>query len=100
MGGEQAANVLLTVKIDQLKAKGKSMTQKEMDEFKKPILEKYAEEGSPSYSTARIWDDGIIDPKDTRKYLARGISLSLNDPEWNGGNTIRRENPSYGVFRF
>jgi 3-methylcrotonyl-CoA carboxylase beta subunit len=100
MGGEQAANVLLTVKQDQLKAKGSSMSDAEAEEFKKPILDKYETEGSPYYSTARIWDDGIIDPKDTRKVLAMGISLSLNDPSWNGGSQIDRKNPSYGVFRF
>jgi len=100
MGGEQAANVLLTVKLDQLKSKGSSMTEKEMEDFKKPILSKYSEEGSAMYSTARIWDDGIIMPENTREILAMGISLSLNDPGWNGGSSVKRDNPGYGVFRF
>jgi len=80
MGGEQAANVLATVKQDQLKAKGIEMTQEEIDALKKPILEKYEREGSAYYSTARLWDDGIIDPADTRKMLAMGIAASLNHP--------------------
>jgi acetyl-CoA carboxylase carboxyltransferase component len=80
MGGEQAANVLATVKQDQLRAKGIEMTQEEIDALKKPILEKYEREGSAYYSTARLWDDGIIDPADTRKILAMGIATSLNKP--------------------
>jgi 3-methylcrotonyl-CoA carboxylase beta subunit len=78
MGGEQAANVLLTVKMDQLAAKNQTMSAGEQAEFKKPTLEKYERESSAYYSTARIWDDGIIDPKDTRRVLALGISASLN----------------------
>lgn len=78
MGGEQAANVLLTVKLDQIASKGQSMTQAEQDEFKKPTLEKYDLESSAYFSTARLWDDGIIDPVDTRRVLALGISASLN----------------------
>lgn len=78
MGGEQAANVLLTVKQDQLAAKGQSMTAAEQEEFKKPTLEKYDFESSAYFSTARLWDDGIIDPVDTRRVLALGISASLN----------------------
>jgi 3-methylcrotonyl-CoA carboxylase beta subunit len=69
MGGEQAANVLLTVKLDQLAAKGQTMSAEEQEAFKKPILEKYEEESSAFYSTARLWDDGIIDPADTRTVL-------------------------------
>jgi 3-methylcrotonyl-CoA carboxylase beta subunit len=81
MGGEQAANVLLTVRMDQLALKGGSMTPEEQAAFKKPTLEKYEEESSAYYSTARIWDDGIIDPVDTRRVIALGISASLNK-EW------------------
>lgn len=81
MGGEQAANVLLTVKMDQLEGKGQKMSSGEQTEFKQPTLEKYALESSAYYSTARLWDDGIIDPVDTRKVLALGISASLNK-EW------------------
>lgn len=80
MGGEQAAGVLLTIKLDQLAAKGKTMSPEEQEEFKRPILEKYEHEGNPYYSTARIWDDGIIDPMDTRSALGLGISMSLNAP--------------------
>lgn len=78
MGGEQAANVLLTVKLDQLAQKGQSMSAVEQSEFKKPTLEKYDFESSAYFSTSRIWDDGIIDPKDTRRVLALGIAASLN----------------------
>jgi len=78
MGGEQAANVLLTVKMDQLTSKGQSMSPEEQEAFKRPTLEKYAEEGSPYYSTARLWDDGVIDPLDTRMVLGLGISAAYN----------------------
>ncbi|MCB0422655.1 MAG: methylcrotonoyl-CoA carboxylase [Bdellovibrionales bacterium] len=78
MGGEQAANVLLTVKRDNLMAKGEDLTEEEQKSFTEPIRDKYEKEGSALYSTARIWDDGIIDPKETRKVLALGISASLN----------------------
>lgn len=78
MGGEQAANVLLTVKMDQMAAKGQTMTPEQQAEFKKPTIEKFENESSSYYSTARVWDDGIIDPKDTRRVLALGIAASLN----------------------
>lgn len=78
MGGEQAANVLLTVKLDQLAVKGESMSKEQQEEFKKPTLEKYDDESSAYFSTAHLWDDGIIDPVDTRRVLALGISASLN----------------------
>ncbi len=81
MGGEQAANVLLTVKKDQLAAKGgRAMSPKEEEEFKRPTLDKYAHEGSAYYSTARLWDDGVIDPVDTRMVLGLGIAASLYAP--------------------
>src|SRR5579883_344295 len=83
MGGEQAASVLATVS-------GKTMTPEEEAEFKRPILEKYEAEGNPYYSTARLWDDGIIDPRDTRTVLGLGIAASLNAP--------MPETP-FGVFR-
>ncbi len=81
MGGEQAAGVLLTVKKDQ-KAyrKEEALSPEEEIEFKKPILDKYEKEGSAYYSSARLWDDGVIDPLDTRRVLARGISAALNAP--------------------
>jgi 3-methylcrotonyl-CoA carboxylase beta subunit len=80
MGGEQAANVLLTVKLDQLAAKGETMDEAEQAAFKAPILAKYAEESSAYYSTARLWDDGIIDPADTRRVLALGIEAARYAP--------------------
>jgi 3-methylcrotonyl-CoA carboxylase beta subunit len=87
MGGQQAATVLLTVKRDQLWRKGIEMTKKEEKELTDPIMKKYEAEGNPYYSTARIWDDGIIDPVDTRLVLGLGISASLNAPipDWNPG---------------
>jgi acetyl-CoA carboxylase carboxyltransferase component len=78
MGGQQAANVLLTVRLDNLKAAGKDMVQEERDTFTQPILDKYEAEGNPYYSTAQLWDDGIIDPLDTRMVLGLGISAALN----------------------
>jgi len=91
MGGEQAANVLLTVKQDQLEREGApAMTPEEADEFKRPILEKYETEGNPYYSTARLWDDGVIDPADTRQVLGLALSVVLNAPKEEGG---------FGVFR-
>jgi acetyl-CoA carboxylase carboxyltransferase component len=80
MGGSQAANVLLTVRLDNLRREGKSLTPQEEEQFKDPIVAQYELEGSPYYSTARLWDDGIIDPVDTRMALALGISASLNAP--------------------
>jgi len=81
MGGEQAAGVLATVKQDQLKREGKPlMTPEEEAEFKRPTIELYEHEGSPYYATARLWDDGIIDPVQTRDILALGIAASLNAP--------------------
>ncbi len=85
MGGEQAANVLLTVKMDQLAEEKKSMSNEEQKAFKQPTLQKYETESSAYFSTARLWDDGIIDPADTRKILALGIAASLNKP-WGEAN--------------
>ena len=77
----KAANVLLTVKKDQLAAGGgKPMSPGEEEAFKRPTLDKYAEESSAYYSTARLWDDGIIDPADTRTVLGLAIAASLNAP--------------------
>ena len=90
MGGEQAAGVLVTVKEEQLKAKGLTLGDAERNEMRNSILKKYEEEGSAYFSTARLWDDGIIDPVDTRKVLAMGIAASLNK-QW--------EETKYGIFR-
>jgi acetyl-CoA carboxylase carboxyltransferase component len=80
MGGEQAASVLAQVKQEQLERQGKAMTPAEIDAVKAPVLAKYEEEGSPYYSTARLWDDGVIPPADTRTVLGLGISAALNAP--------------------
>jgi acetyl-CoA carboxylase carboxyltransferase component len=90
MGGQQAASVLLTVRLDNLRAQGKDMTPEEQEEFMRPTLEKYEREGSAYYSTARLWDDGILDPLETRMALALGISAALNAPI---------PESSFGVFR-
>jgi acetyl-CoA carboxylase carboxyltransferase component len=91
MGGEQAANVLLTIKRDQLAREGKpDLTPEEQAAFKQPILDKYEREGEPYYATARLWDDGILDPPQTRRVLALALSACLNAPP-----TPTR----YGVFR-
>jgi 3-methylcrotonyl-CoA carboxylase beta subunit len=80
MGGEQAANTLLTVKLDQLKREGGSMGEAEQREFVRPTLEKYELESSCYYSSARLWDDGVLDPLETRQALALGIAAALNAP--------------------
>jgi 3-methylcrotonyl-CoA carboxylase beta subunit len=91
MGGEQAANVLLTIKQDQRQREGKPpMTAAEVEAFQQPILDKYEREGNPYYSTARLWDDGVIDPADTRQVLALALSVVLNSPV---------EQHGFGVFR-
>ena len=90
MGGEQAAGVLTTVKRDQLAREGKELTAEEERSIADPVLAKYEEEGSPYYSTGRLWDDGVIDPADTRIYLGLGLSVSYNAP---------MAEPKFGVFR-
>ena len=80
MGGEQAASVLTQVKQEQRERQGKPMTAEDVAAMKAPILAKYDEEGSPYYSTARLWDDGVIDPADTRSVLGLGLSAALNAP--------------------
>ncbi|MGH2374654.1 MAG: carboxyl transferase domain-containing protein [bacterium] len=80
MGPEQAAGVLVTVKRDQLAREGKTLSRDEEEAIARPILEKYEREGSPYYSTARLWDDGVIDPARTREVLALGLSATLNAP--------------------
>jgi 3-methylcrotonyl-CoA carboxylase beta subunit/propionyl-CoA carboxylase len=80
MGGEQAAGVLTTVKRDQLAREGKPFPEADEAAIREPILEKYEREGSPYYSTARLWDDGILDPVHTRQALALGISMAYNAP--------------------
>jgi acetyl-CoA carboxylase carboxyltransferase component len=80
MGGEQAASVLLQVKMESLKIKGQTMSEAEQEIFKAPILARYEEESSAYFSSSRLWDDGILDPVDTRTALGLGISMALNAP--------------------
>jgi len=90
MGGEQAAGVLTTVKREQLARDGKTLTAEEETAIRKPILRKYEMEGSPYYSTARLWDDGLVDPAETRQVLALALSAAFNAPI---------PEPKFGVFR-
>ncbi|CAN1483411.1 COG4799 Acetyl-CoA carboxylase, carboxyltransferase component (subunits alpha and beta) [Burkholderiaceae bacterium] len=80
MGGEQAASVLATLKREAVEAKGAQWSGDEENEFKTPIREQYEREGHPYYATARLWDDGVIQPSDTRRVLALGLSAALNAP--------------------
>ncbi|MGN6182604.1 MAG: carboxyl transferase domain-containing protein [Thermoanaerobaculia bacterium] len=90
MGGEQAAGVLTTVKRDQLAREGKELSHEEERSIADPVLAKYETEGSPYYSTARLWDDGVIDPAETRTYLGLGLSIAYNE---------KIADPKFGVFR-
>ena len=90
MGGEQAASVLATVKRDGIEGAGKTWSAGEEEAFKAPIREQYEHQGHPYYATARLWDDGIIDPADTRRVLGLALSASLNAPI---------EKDRFGVFR-
>jgi len=80
MGGEQAASVLATVKRDNIEASGGKWSEIEEAEFKQPIREQYEEEGNPYYATARLWDDGIIAPGETRRVLTLAFAAALNAP--------------------
>jgi 3-methylcrotonyl-CoA carboxylase beta subunit len=90
MGGEQAASVLATVKRDGIEAKGGSWSREDEEAFKAPIREQYVVQGHPYYASARLWDDGVIDPADTRMVLGLGLSAALNAPP---------EPTRFGVFR-
>ncbi|MEX0988019.1 MAG: carboxyl transferase domain-containing protein [Bacteroidales bacterium] len=90
MGGEQAADVLATIREDQLTANGEKISDEQKEEIRRPIIEKYEREGAAYYSSSRLWDDGIIEPAETRKILGMSISISLNK---------KFQNPKYGVFR-
>jgi 3-methylcrotonyl-CoA carboxylase beta subunit len=91
MGGEQAASVLATVKRDGIEGKGGAWSAEQEAAFKQPILDQFAHQAHPYFSSARLWDDGVIDPADTRRVLALGLSASLNAPI--------PERPQFGVFR-
>jgi 3-methylcrotonyl-CoA carboxylase beta subunit len=90
MGGEQAASVLATVRRDNIEAKGGSWSAEDEQKFKAPILAQYEHQGHPYYATARLWDDGVIDPLDTRETLALALSAALNAPI---------PDTTFGVFR-
>jgi 3-methylcrotonyl-CoA carboxylase beta subunit len=90
MGGEQAASVLATVRRDGIEAKGGQWSAAEEEAFRSPIREQYETQGHPYYATARLWDDGVIDPVDTRRVLSLGLAAALNAPI---------EETRYGVFR-
>ncbi len=90
MGGEQAAGVLAQVKRDQIEKKGTSWSKEDEEKFKKPISELYETEASPYFSSARLWDDGVIDPVDTRNVLGLGIEAAMNKS---------CEETKFGVFR-
>ncbi len=95
MGGEQAAGVLATVKRDGIEARGGEWSAEDEAAFKAPLLEQYESQGSPWYATARLWDDGIIDPADTRRVLGLGLSAAMNARV----PADRTERPRFGVFR-
>ena len=90
MGGEQASSVLATVRRDAIEGKGGSWSADEEAAFKQPLLDQFAHQSHPYYSSARIWDDGVIDPADTRRILALGLSAAMNAPI---------PEPKFGVFR-
>ena len=90
MGGEQAASVLATVRRDGLESSGKTWSKEEEEAFKSPIRDQYERQGHPYYASARLWDDGVIDPADTRRVLGLAISASFNAPI---------EKQRFGVFR-
>ena len=90
MGGDQAASVLSTVRRDGMEARNEEWSSEEEAQFRQPILDQYEHQGHPYYASARIWDDGVIDPKDTRMVLGLSISAALNAPV---------EKTEFGVFR-
>ena len=90
MGGEQAASVLATVKRDGIEAKKGQWSEDEEEKFKAPIREQYERQGHPYYATARLWDDGVIDPADTRRVLSLALSATRNAPV---------EDTRFGIFR-
>jgi 3-methylcrotonyl-CoA carboxylase beta subunit len=90
MGGEQAAGVLAQLKHDQLETKGEAWSADEEAAFKQPVLDTYEAQGHPYYASARLWDDGIIDPLDTRMVLGLSLSATLNKPI---------EDSRFGIFR-
>jgi 3-methylcrotonyl-CoA carboxylase beta subunit len=90
MGGEQAAGVMATVRRDGIEARGGTWSAQEEAAFKQPLLDQFSGQSHPYYASARLWDDGIIDPADTRRVLALGLSAALNAPI---------PEPKFGIFR-
>lgn len=90
MGGDQAAGVLASVKRDGIEASGQAWSAQEEEAFRAPIRQQYEQQGHPYYATARLWDDGVIDPVDTRSVLALALSAAQNAPPESG---------SFGMFR-
>jgi 3-methylcrotonyl-CoA carboxylase beta subunit len=90
MGGQQAASVLATVRRDNIEAKGGSWSAEDEAAFRQPILDQYDRQGHPYYATARVWDDGVIAPADTRRVLGLALSAAMNAPI---------EDTKFGVFR-
>ncbi|HKW51861.1 MAG TPA: carboxyl transferase domain-containing protein, partial [Candidatus Eisenbacteria bacterium] len=90
MGGQQAAEVLVQVKREQLQREGKSLSPEEARAIADPVLAKYEEEGSPYFATAHLWDDGVIDPVDTRAAVALALSAALNAPVTRGPAPVYR----------
>lgn len=90
MGGEQAASVLATITAEQKRREGKEWTEAEEKALKDPIIQMFEAEGSPYFSSARIWDDGIIDPADSRRVLGLSLSAAINSPI---------QDTKFGVFR-
>ena len=90
MGAEQAANVLVQVKEEAMARQGKTLSDEEANAIRQPILENYDYQGNPYYASARLWDDGIIDPVDTRNVLGQGLAIAFNAPI---------EETRFGIFR-
>ena len=90
MGGEQAAGVLSTIKRDQIESKNHEWSKEQEEEFKAPILDTYQKQGHPYYASARLWDDGVIEPAQTRAVISRCLEISSNAPI---------EESKFGVFR-
>jgi acetyl-CoA carboxylase carboxyltransferase component len=91
MGGQQASKVLSQVKVEQLKAKGKVLGEREIEELERPIVDSYDREGSPYFSSARLWDDGIISPLETRKVVGQCLE-AVQHGHWSNGH-------GFGLFR-
>jgi 3-methylcrotonyl-CoA carboxylase beta subunit len=90
MGGEQAASVLATVRREGIEARGGQWSEEDEQAFRQPVRESYERQGHPYYASARLWDDGIIDPADTRRLLINALSIACNAPITRGAHGIFR----------